>query len=142
MRGCRPVSILAVAAFASAAALTAGCAPRPSAPAHARPAPKNPDLGDVLERFYEDIEGRHWDVAYAMLSPRLRAALPEPAFEARYAAFADADVNVGQPAGLRAVVRLDDARSHASAVERVTLAWNGEDWTVDRLDRVRDSHGG
>ncbi len=103
---------------------------------HAMPAPTDPDLGAVLERYYQQIEGRHWDVAYAMLSPRLRAALPEPAFEARYAPFTDADVNVGESNGMRVQVDLDDTANHIRATENLTLKWNGEDWTIDRIDRA------
>ncbi len=103
---------------------------------HALPAPTNPDLGAVLERYYQQIEGRHWSIAYAMLSPRLRAELPEPSFEARYAAFTNADVTVGESNGTRIQVRLDDAARHAGATETVTLKWDGEDWTIDAIDRT------
>ena len=102
-----------------------------------RAAPTNPDLGDVLQRFYEDIEGRHWEIAYAMLSSRLRSTTSEAAFEARYAPFTNADVTVGQPNGLHVAVRLSDAARHVATTEHVALAWDGEDWKIDRLDRTR-----
>lgn len=137
MRGGRGVSVLAVAALAIGVVAMPGCGAQRAEQHQSRPAPTNPDLGDVLERYYEDVEGRHWEIAYAMLSPRLRASMSEAAFEARYAPYANADVTVGQPDGRRVAVHLSDAAHHLSTTERVTLAWDGEDWTIDRLDRTR-----
>lgn len=101
-----------------------------------QPAPANADLGAVLERFYQDIEGRHWQIAYAMLSPHLRSTLSESAFEARYAPYADADVTVGQSNGLHTTVQLNDAAHHRATTEDVTLKWDGEDWTIDGVRRT------
>jgi hypothetical protein len=130
--------LVCVIALSLCATLSCGCAQRHDAQtAQVQPAPSNPDLGAVLERYYGQIQGRHWSFAYAMLSPRLRATLPESAFEARYADLTNADVTVGQSAGLRLPVRLDDTAHHTATTETVTLAWNGEDWTIDRLDRGR-----
>jgi hypothetical protein len=107
---------------------------------HRAPAPANPDLGTVMERFYQQIEGAHWPFAYAMLSPRYRAALDQDRFVARYAGFADLDVSLRQLGG-RVVVATIGAKergapSRARRFEEMTaLAWDGEDWKIDRIER-------
>jgi hypothetical protein len=104
------------------------------------PAPANPDLGTVMERFYQQVEGAHWPFAYAMLSPRYRAALGQDALVARYAAFADLDVSLRQ-SGDRVVVATVGAKERGAPArarrfeETITLAWDGEDWKIDRIVR-------
>lgn len=129
----------------------AGCAPRrmhaeisggtvvPAAQRHA-PAPANPDLGTVMERFYQQVEGAHWPFAYAMLSPRYRATLDQRRFVALYDRYADLDVSLRQY-GDRVVVatlvakdRGKPPRAHRFE-ETTTLAWDGEDWKIDRMAR-------
>lgn len=115
----------------------------PARAVHARanaPAPADPDLGTVMERFYGDVEGGHWAIAYAMLSPRYRRTVGRGDFEAQYARFTDLDASLRQT-GPRTVVatltahdRADPARVHRFA-ESWTLAWDGEDWTLDALRR-------
>jgi hypothetical protein len=131
-------------------AAAAGCAPRrahviagptvaPSAQRHV-PAPANPDLGTVMERFYQQVEGAHWPFAYAMLSPRYRAALDQNRFVALYDRYTDMDVKLRQ-FGDRTVVAMVAAKErampqHAHVFEETTtLAWDGEDWTIARIAR-------
>ncbi len=149
--------VLAVAALVCVVA-AAGCAPRrlrtevsagyaSSAPHRLAPSPANPDLGTVMERFYQQIEGAHWPFAYAMLSRRYRASVSEDRFVARYSAFADLDVSLRQY-GDRVVVATIGAKergtpSHARRFEETTtLAWDGEDWAIDRIVRRAVSRAG
>lgn len=142
------VVVVAVLAFAVAAV---GCAPHrartdvsggyESPAAHRRaPAPANPDLATVMERYYQQIEGAHWPFAYAMLSPRYRASLSQDRFVALYDRYGDLDVSLRQRddrvvvAALGATERGGTARRHRF-VETTTLAWDGEDWKIDRIAR-------
>lgn len=149
--------VLAVASLAFALAV-AGCAPHhvrtevsgvyaSSAPHRLAPAPANPDLGTVMERFYQQIEGAHWPFAYAMLSRRYRASITQDRFVARYSAFAELDVSLRQY-GDRVVVATIGAKERGSSArarrfeETTTLAWDGEDWTIDRIVRRDVSRAG
>src|SRR3979409_623699 len=67
----------------------------PAAPPRS-PAPVTPDLGTVMERFYQQIEGAHWPFAYAMLSPRYRATIGQERFVARSDTCGDLDVALRQ----------------------------------------------
>jgi hypothetical protein len=104
------------------------------------PAPVNPDLGTVMERFYQQVEGAHWPFAYAMLSPPYRAALDQNRFVALYDRYTDLDVKLRQ-AGDRTVVATVAAKDRALPQqahvfeETTTLAWDGEDWTIARIAR-------
>ena len=104
------------------------------------PAPANPDLGTVMERFYQQVEGAHWPFAYAMLSPRYRATLDQDRFVALYGRYADLDVSLRQfgdrvvVATLAAKDRDTPPRAHRFE-ETTTLAWDGEDWKIDRIAR-------
>jgi hypothetical protein len=125
-------------ASGSTAAATATVAPR----AHQRnvAAPANPDLGTVIERFYQQIEGEHWRFAYAMLSPRYRATLTPEEFQRRYDVLLSPDVTAQQLGGSTVVVRIDakDRADRTRAIhleETVKLAWDGEQWTIDRIER-------
>jgi hypothetical protein len=149
MRANRVVIVVAALAVAST---SGGCTPRQRLPAgavertvapaahHRAPAPANPDLETVMERFYQQIEGAHWPFAYAMLSPRYRAALRQDQFVARYDRFADLDVSLRR-FGDRVVVATIAAKERGSAAparhfeERTTLAWDGEDWRIDDIVR-------
>jgi hypothetical protein len=96
-----------VGAVLACAVLVAACTPQrgrtelsagddaPAAHRHV-PAPANPDLGTVMERFYQQVEGAHWRFAYAMLSPRYRAALNQERFVALYDGYTDLDVSLRQ----------------------------------------------
>lgn len=103
------------------------------------PAPKNPDLGTVMERYYQLVEGKHWDFAYAMLAPAYRGHVSEDAFARRYGGFSSADVDVRQESDRVVVVRLgalDRASGKRLAVEEtVTLSWNGADWKIASIRR-------
>jgi len=111
----------------------------PAAHRHA-PAPANPDLATVMERFYQQVEGAHWPFAYAMLSPRYRASLNQDRFVALYDRYTDLDVSLRQY-GDRVVVAMLGANERGSPPrahrfeETTTLAWDGEDWKIDRIAR-------
>ncbi|HEY0394382.1 MAG TPA: hypothetical protein VGD01_07780 [Candidatus Elarobacter sp.] len=144
----RVLRTVAVTAFAvslsgcvSTAHRTATGAATPAAGARATaPAPANPDLAAVMERFYQQVEGGHWTVADGMLSPRFRAASGPNGVRALYAPLADLDVSLRQTtdrtvvASLTALDRADRARKRRFE-ETVTLRWDGEDWTVDAIAR-------
>jgi hypothetical protein len=104
------------------------------------PAPANPDLATVMERFYQHVEGAHWRFAYAMLSPGYRKTLDQNRFVARYDRFADLDVSLRQY-GDRVVVATVGAKERGSAAaahrfeETTMLGWDGEDWKIDRIVR-------
>lgn len=145
MRAARLLPVVIVAAM-----LAGGCGPSRHAaetaagdasPAHVRAtAPANPDLGTVMERYYQYIGGRHWQFAYAMLSPRYRATLSQDAFVARYEDLADADVAIRHRPGTVVVAQLDgvdrkDRSRRVHVLEVVKLVWDGEQWTIDDIAR-------
>ncbi len=147
MRADRALAAAALVCIVAAA----GCAPHRlrtdvsgdyATPARHRvaPAPANPDLSTVMERFYQQVEGAHWPFAYAMLSRRYRARISQDRFVARYSAFGDLDVSLRQ-LGDRHVVATIGAKERGSAAparrfeETTTLAWDGEGWTIDGMMR-------
>jgi hypothetical protein len=150
MRGFRLVPAAMGAALSIAVALTAvACGPEhraasaPSAtttaPRAHRPAPSDPDLSAVTERFYELVEGAHWPFAYAMLSTRYRASLTEAAFEKRYASLIAPDVKARQTAATTVVTRIDakDASGRSRRYEEtLRFTWDGEEWKIDRIARA------
>ena len=104
------------------------------------PAPANPDLGTVTERFYQYVEGGHWQFAYAMLSRRYRATLTQNDLKQRYESFSNADVALRHAPGTVVTARLDaidrnDRSRKLHADEIVKLAWDGEQWTIDDIVR-------
>ena len=111
-----------------------------ASPAAHRRAPANPDLATVMERFYQQVEGAHWPFAYAMLSPRYRGSLSQDRFVALYDRHSDLDVSLRQRddrvvvAELGATERGGTARTRRFE-ETTTLAWDGEDWKIDRIAR-------
>ena len=147
MRADRVLAVVVLAFVVTASA----CAPHrlrtevsggydsPAAHRHA-PAPANPDLGTVMERFYQQVEGAHWPFAYAMLSPRYRASIGQDRFVARYGTFADLDVSLRQ-SGDRVVIATIGAKERGTPPrarrfeETTTLAWDGEDWKIDGIVR-------
>jgi hypothetical protein len=141
MRGCRLgfISALAIALIVPAPFLLAsGCAQPPrdeaAAPAHALPAPKDPDLGSVMERFYQQVEGNHWRFAYAMLAPAYRARLSEADLVAHYGKYASLDVTLRQQSDTTVVAHLAGTdRSDGRPLrdeETVKLGWDGADWKI------------
>ncbi len=139
MRGCRRNFISALAAVV----LASGCAePRDVARAlrspPALPAPKNPDLGTVMERFYQQLEGGHWGFAYAMLAPAYRARLSESQLTQRYSIYASFDVTLRQRSDTLVTARIEavdrDARPQ-HAEETVRLNWDGADWKIAGIRR-------
>lgn len=148
-------AIVAAVVFVAGAG---GCAPhRPhgeisggfGSPAahHRAPAPADPDLATVMERFYQQVEGAHWPFAYAMLSRRYRVALDQDRFVALYEGYTDLDVSLRQ-FGDRVVVATLGAKDRGAAPrahrfeETTTLAWDGEDWRIDRIVRRDVTPGG
>jgi hypothetical protein len=138
------VGILAVVA-AFGVALSAGCASGSagsSASASPQPAPTNPDLGAVLENFYQQIEDEHWSFAYAMLSARYRARVSQSAFVDRYRDIAGLNATIVQDTSSRVVqvtlagTKVGDPSKHVDEVERVRLAWDGQEWTIDDIRRA------
>ena len=110
------------------------------------PAPKNPDLTVVMERFYQQVTSSHWPFAYAMLSPRLRAALTQQQLVERYQGIVDPNVRARQLSDRTVVAWLDGTeRAHPGRPlhvrETVTLAWDGEQWTIDAIERRGVSAG-
>ena len=135
-----PLVVLCLAVLAPGCARRAPDAPPPHAARGAEPAPADPDLAGVMERFYQQVEGRHWRFAYAMLSAQYRAGRSEAELRNRYDELADLDVNLRQRtdrivvARLVAHDRLDRARVRA-VDETVTLAWDGGQWVIDAIRR-------
>ena len=131
------------------AVLAAGCARHPgdagagasgAAAQQHEPAPADPDLAAVMERFYQQVEGGHWRFAHAMLSARYRAGVTEAALRNRYDELADLDVNLRQTTDRVVVARLDahdrlDRARVRSVDETVTLAWDGGQWLIDGIRR-------
>jgi len=93
-----------------------------------------------MERFYQQVEGAHWPFAYAMLSPRYRSSLSQDRFVALYDRYGDLDVSLRQH-GDRVVVAMLGAKERGGAAhahrfeETTTLAWDGEDWKIERIAR-------
>ena len=113
---------------------------------HRAPAPKNPDLSAVMERFYQQVEGGHWPFAYAMLSASYRARLTQPQLVERYGDLIDPNVRARQLSDRTVVAWLDGTeRGHPGRAlhvrETVTLAWDGEQWTIDAIERRSVSRG-
>lgn len=146
--------VVLVAVLALAVVGACGCAPHRErasvstenvAPHRNAPAPADPDLGTVMERFYQQVEGAHWRFAYAMLSPRYRSSLSQDRFVALYEPYTDLDVSLRQfgdrvVATLGAKERAGPPRAHRFE-ETTTLAWDGEDWKIDRVARREVSPG-
>jgi hypothetical protein len=93
-----------------------------------------------MERYYQQVEGQHWKFAYAMLSPRYRGTLSESAFADRYSDVLNPDVQLQQKTDSVVVAtlggrdRVDSGRRRAFE-EKVTLAWDGEQWVIDDIRR-------
>lgn len=134
MKGCRSSFISALAT----ALVAGGCArsTHAAAPVAALPVPRDPDLGTVMERFYQYVEGGHWGFAYAMLAPAYRTRTSEADLVARYGRFTSFDVTLRQRSDTKVVSRFAgtgrDGRSLRDE-ETVTLAWDGADWKITGL---------
>jgi hypothetical protein len=147
MRANRLLTIAAVATVLVAG----GCGPARHAAAdgaatavpqaqHRAPAPRDPDLGTVTERFYQYVEGAHWRFAYAMLSPRYRATLTEQDLMQRYRNVGSGSVALRHTPGTVVTAVLDaadptNAARHVRVEEKITLVWDGEQWTIDDIAR-------
>jgi hypothetical protein len=114
-------------------------AARGDAPRQQLPPPTHPDMSSFVERYYQQIEGAHWTIAYAMLSERYRAAHDRPSFETSYRGTSNADISARQLGDRREMVRLTipaSVNAPASSLrETLTFAWDGEEWTVDDITR-------
>lgn len=102
-------------------------------PARRVPAPANPDLDAVMERFYQMVEERHWNVAYAMLAPSLRARVSELRLRSRYERYTDAEIHVRQLDTRTVTAQLVAPHGGPVLHERATFVWNGTDWQILRL---------
>jgi hypothetical protein len=127
--------------FVAAASLTScSGAARGDAPRQHLPVPSHPDMSSFVERYYQQIEGAHWTIAYAMLSERYRAAHDRSAFETSYQGTSNADISARQLGDRREDVRLTIPASASvparSIRETLTFAWDGEGWTVDDISRL------
>ena len=116
-----------------AAILLAGCTPvRPVShvPAN-RPEPKNPDLGAVMERYYQGVTSERWAFVHAMLAPKLADRYDTDALKARYGRYRDADVQVQEAHGktMRTTLRTPTLQ----AAESATLTWAGDHWEIAQL---------
>jgi hypothetical protein len=117
----------------------------PAARRHAPP-PADPDLGTVVERFYQYVEGAHWRFAYAMLSPRYRGTLTEQDLMQHYGSIGSGDVAVRQTPGTVVTAVLDasdpkDPSRHVRVEEKLKLVWDGEQWMIDDIARRGVSPG-
>jgi hypothetical protein len=126
--------------FVAAATLSScSSATRGDAPRQHLPAPSHPDMSSFVERYYQQIEGAHWTIAYAMLSERYRAAHDRSAFETSYRGTSNADISARQLGDRRELVRLTipaSANAPARSIrETLGFAWDGEEWTVDDITR-------
>ena len=134
----RPAPVLFVLAAAVTLSSCTGAA-RGEAPRQHLPAPAHPDLSSFVERYYQQIEGSHFTIAYAMLSDRYRAAHDRSAFEASYRGTSNADISARQLDDRREAVRLTipaSANAPARSIrETLSFAWDGEEWTVDDITR-------
>jgi hypothetical protein len=134
----RALRVLFVFVAAVALSSCTGAA-RSDAPRQRLPPPSHPDLSSIVERYYQQIEGAHWNIAYAMLSERYRAAHDRSAFETSYQGTSNADISARQLGDRRELVRLTiPASGNAPARtirETLTFAWDGEEWTVDDITR-------
>jgi hypothetical protein len=138
------VRVLSLAAACAVLAL-AGCVSATTSSSSATPAPKpaptDPDLGSVLETYYQQVEDEHWRFAYAMLSSRYKAQLSQDAFTDRYRDIAGLNVTVRQLSDREADATLegtdaDDPGTHIAEVEHVRLAWDGQGWRIDAITRT------
>jgi hypothetical protein len=147
MRAIRLVSLAAAAAVLAAGGCGSsrhgtgdgGASAAPQVQRRA-PAPVDPDLGTVMERFYQYVQGRHWPFAYAMLSTRYRATLTQDELVRRYENLADADVALRHTPGTSVTARIDgtdrkDRSRKLHVEERVKLVWDGEQWVIDDITR-------
>jgi hypothetical protein len=130
------------ALLAAACLAFAGCArPGPSGTGTSAPAPRNPDLTAVTERFYGLLEGEHFNVAYGMLTPTLQHKLSREQFDARYRDLDAADVAARQATDrvVAAEISVPARNGHAahSLRERITYRWSGDDWSVEAIDPER-----
>lgn len=135
MRALRVLFVfIAAVTLSSCAGARSGDAPRQHLPA-----PSHPDLSSLVERYYQQIEGAHWTIAYAMLSERYRGSHDRPAFETSYQGTSNADINARQVGDRRELVLLRipaSANAPARSIrETLTFAWDGEEWKVDDITR-------
>ncbi|HZX68038.1 MAG TPA: hypothetical protein VFE70_04090 [Candidatus Elarobacter sp.] len=114
-----------------------------SAPARA---PQDPDLAAVMERFYQMVEGEHWQFADLMLTPGYHTRLGLDGMRPRYANLTGIDVTL-QQTGSSTVVAHMSARDRSNParvlnfIETSRLFWDGQQWGIDEIAR-QDLSGG
>ncbi|MGD1067389.1 MAG: hypothetical protein ABR975_11280 [Vulcanimicrobiaceae bacterium] len=136
----RVKSIAAACVLALLLPACAGGSHAATATASPRPAPTDPDLGSMMENYYQQIEGEHWAFAYAMLSPRYKKQLSQDAFIDCYRSIVAPDVRVQQRTDRTLDVELQgrDASvptKHIDEVEHVRVVWDGQEWLIDDIQR-------
>lgn len=112
--------------------LCVGCSsPVIHARAGPQPEPREPDLGAVMERYYEAATSGHWLLVHGMLSQRLGARLDGDALRRRYGPFRDARVRIADagPKTIRTILRTPVLQT----TETATLRWDSDRWEIDSL---------
>jgi hypothetical protein len=120
--------------------LLAQCAPaRETTSQKSAPAPRNPDLTDSSERFYDQVNSGHTAIAYEMLSSACRARITREQFDALYAGLEDAQIDARQDSDRVVVAQLTGAARGSQpgrfVRERLIYMWDGQGWLIDRIDR-------
>lgn len=136
----RVKSIATACALALLLPACAGGSGSTGANASPRPAPSDPDLGSVMENYYQQIEGQHWSFAYAMLSPRYKKQLSQDALIDCYRSIVNPDVRVQQRTDRTFDVEIQgrDANvptKHIDEIEHVRVMWDGQEWLIDDIQR-------
>ena len=109
-------------------------------------APQDADLAAVMERFYQLIEGEHWEFADAMLTPGFHTILGMDGVRPRYQDLADIDVTLQQTGASTVVAHLTakqrgDPSRIVHVVEIVRLFDADGQWAIDSIARRDVSPG-
>ena len=145
MRGKR---LLQFAAVAVATAMLAACTARHAdagasttdATATAVPGPQDTDLAAVMERFYQQVEGEHWQFADGMLTPGFHTILGLDGVRPRYQDLWNLDVSLQQTGSSTVVAHLtarhrSDPARYSSYIETARLFYTEGRWEVDSIAR-------
>jgi len=148
MRGYRLTSLLLVVALIAGSGCTqrdAAVDAKHAAPARRASPPPNPDFTAVIERYYQQVESAHWRFAYAILSARYRRKITEAQLESLYSRFHELSVAARQTSDRTLTTALDGRDRMGRRVppyeEKITMDWDGEEWTIDAIARPDFSPG-
>jgi len=103
-------------------------------------APQDADLAAVMERFYQLVEGEHWQFADLMLTPDFHTTLGMDGVRERYKDLTDIDVTLEQT-GSSTVVAHVNAKDRVNPAHRLRfvetsrLFWDGQQWAIDTIAR-------